>query len=149
MIKPKSINLTLGEIKDKAAKYFSTRAQVRFVYLFGSQAKNNTGKLSDIDIAVYLDEELNDDERFALRLELINKVCEIVKTDKIDLIILNGSPLLLSFNVVHDGLILYSKDEIKRVQFEAKIMSLYFGQQYYYKRHARITINRIAMEGIL
>lgn len=137
------------EIKDKISKYFSTRDEIKFAYLFGSQAKNEEGRLSDIDIAVYLDENLNSDERFDLRLGLINQASKIFKTDKIDLIVLNDSPLLLSFRVVHDGLILYSNDEIERIQFEAKIMSLYFDQQYYYKRHAETTVNRIAKEGIL
>lgn len=122
---------------------------VKFAYLFGSYAKDKANSLSDIDIAVYLDENSTDDERFDFRLELINEMTGIFKTNKIDLIILNDSPFLLSFHVIRDGLILYSNDEKKRVAFETKVMSRYFDQQYYYRRHAEANIKRIAMEGIL
>ncbi|UCD16043.1 MAG: nucleotidyltransferase domain-containing protein [Candidatus Omnitrophota bacterium] len=136
-------------IKNKISKYFSSRDDIKFAYLFGSQSKNKTGRLSDIDIAVYLDEHFDGNERFDIRLKLIGQIGSLLKTDKIDLIILNDSPLLLSFNIVHDGIIIYSSDESKRIQFEVRIMSLYFDQQYYYKRHAQMTIDRIAKEGIL
>lgn len=168
ILRLKKEGLSLGEIKKRMSKKESLKKDdmqnnaklqeavngfkdypVKFAYLFGSYARNDIGSLSDIDIAVFLDETLNDDKRFDLRLELINCMIKIFKTDKIDLIILNDSPLLLSFRVIHDGLILYSSDEKRRIAFETKIMSRYFDQQYYYRRHAKATINRIAMEGIL
>jgi len=122
---------------------------VKFAYLFGSHAKGRATNLSDIDIAVYLDEDLSGDERFKLQLKLIGDITTAFRTDKIDLIILNDSPLLLSFNAISDSGIIYSIDEHKRVEFETRIMSLYFDQQYYYRRHAEATIDRIARKGIL
>jgi predicted nucleotidyltransferase len=141
--------MDIKDIKTKITQYFIDKKEVKFVYLFGSHAGNKATRLSDIDIALYLDEKLNSNERFEFRLKLISEVSTVIKTDKIDLIILNDSPLLLSFNVVHDGIIICANDEKKRIQFETKIMSFYFDQQYYFKRHAQATINRIAKEGIL
>lgn len=34
-------------------EYFSNRCNIAFAFLFGSRAKGNATKLSDIDIAVY------------------------------------------------------------------------------------------------
>lgn len=141
--------MEIKEIKEKLAAYFVEKENVKFAYLFGSYAKNKATILSDVDIALYFDERLNSNERFELRLKLINEISVINRTDKIDLIILNDSPLLLSFNVIHDGIILCANDEKRRIQFETKVMSLYFDQQYYFKRHACATVSRIAKEGIL
>jgi predicted nucleotidyltransferase len=38
---------------DKLRKYFDQRKDVAFAFLYGSQAKGNTNKLSDVDIGVY------------------------------------------------------------------------------------------------
>lgn len=161
------MKLITEKIKGKVAKYFSTRDEIKFAYLFGSQAKNDAGKLSDIDIGVYLDEKIDEYKRFDIRLELIGEVGSLVTTNKlrsfylqrgtteqrergkIDLVILNDIPLSLSYRVVRDGKIIYCKDELKRIRFEARIMSMYFDQQYYYNRHTKLSLEHIAKEGIL
>lgn len=122
---------------------------IKFAYLFGSYARNDVGPMSDIDIAIYLDDEIDENKRFDIRLELIGKVGRLLKTEKLDLIILNDVDIALAYQVVYDGKIIYCKDELKRIRFEARTMSQYFDQQYYYRRHAKMTIDRIAAEGIL
>ena len=82
--------------------------------------------LSDVDIAVYLDEKLTRHQRFDLRLFLINRVCSLLGFKKIDLVILNDAPLILQYSILKDGVILYSRDELKRINIEVKIMSKYF-----------------------
>jgi len=168
ILRLKTEGLSLEEVRkiiDRGNKlempniYMDTKAQkaigvfkeypVKFAYLFGSYAAGGITNLSDIDIAVFLDEDLNSHKRFDLRLQLIGHMIRVFGTDKIDLIILNDSPLLLSFNVISNGVILYSSDEKRRVMFETRIMSMYFDQEYYYRRHAKFTIDRIASEGIL
>lgn len=145
---------SLEEIKKMIAKTpepvgIFKQYPVRFAYLFGSQAKKETTPLSDVDIAVFLDEDLTDKQQFDVRLELIGKLSKIYQVKKIDVVVLNNCSLLLSFNVVVAGELLYCIDEKRRIEFESKIMSLYFDQQYYYQRHAKSTIERIAREGIL
>ncbi len=142
--------MTIKEIRDKVAEYFSTRPEIKVGYIFGSRAKGEENKLSDIDIAILVDEEtVPKDLPFGYKANIITELMELLKTQKVDLVILNESPLFLCFRVIHDGLILYSNDEKKRVDFEVQVMNQYFDQQYYYERHAQLTINRIAKEGIL
>jgi len=38
---------------EKLKKYFNKRKDIAFAFLYGSQAKGNATKLSDVDIAVY------------------------------------------------------------------------------------------------
>lgn len=150
----KKQRLTLDKIRQVIAKKADTESifkkyPVEFAYLFGSHAKSNTTSLSDIDIAVFLDETLTEKQIFGICLEISGELSKEYNTDKIDLVVLNTSPLLLSFDIVATGKILYCADEKRRIEFEARTMSLYFDQQYYYKRHSEFTIDRIAMKGIL
>ncbi len=40
-------------LKEELKKYFNQRKDIAFAFLYGSQAKGNANKLSDVDIAVY------------------------------------------------------------------------------------------------
>lgn len=143
-------DLLLGQMLiDKVAKYLSTKKQVRFAYLFGSHAKNRSGKLSDIDIAVYLNGKIGEYKRFDIRLELIGKLCALLKRNDVDLVILNDVPISLSSRIVHDGKIIFCRDELSRIRFETKVMCMFFDRKYYYDRHAKLSLATIAKQGIL
>ncbi len=52
-------------------EFFNGKEYVELAYLFGSSAKGRYGKLSDIDIGVYLSDSLPKKERHLKHLELI------------------------------------------------------------------------------
>ncbi|MFW6174097.1 MAG: type VII toxin-antitoxin system MntA family adenylyltransferase antitoxin [Elusimicrobiota bacterium] len=133
----------------KLSEYLSGKKEVKFAYLFGSHAKNDTGPLSDIDIAVYLDKKINKNERFDLRLEFMAQISLLLKRESIDLIILNDSDIPLAYEVIYHGRLFHSKNELQRIRYETKVMGFYFDRKYYYDRHAKLLIENIAKEGIL
>ncbi len=135
-------------LKESDLSAIFSQYPIKFAYLFGSKARGGAGPLSDVDLAVFLDLNLDKDKRFNIRIELISKLSQIYKKE-VDLIVLNDTFNLLAYNIIFDGEVIYNIDEKARVKFEAKVMSLYFDRQYYYKRHAFSTIERIAKEGIL
>lgn len=141
--------MEIKKIKSGLSKYFTTRPEIKVGYIFGSIAKGANNRSSDIDIAIYLDEKLNGYKRFDIRLELIGEVGRLLESDEIDLVILNDVDIFLAYQVVYFGKIIYCRNELNRIRYEAKILSLYFDQQYYYERHAELSIKRIAKEGIL
>ena len=142
--------MDIEKIRQKVSPYFSTRSEVQTAYLFGSYAKGEEGPLSDTDLAILLEEKKAlPDLPYGYKAHVVADLTRILQTDRIDLVILNESPILLRFQVVREGSILYSKRERTRIQFEAKVMSLYFDQEYYYRRHATANLERIAREGIL
>ena len=85
--------------------------------------------MSDFDFAVYLDE--NDKNRIIDdRLSLMNKLSRLLKTDKIDIVILNtvqGSEL--KYNIISQGKLIYEKQPF-RVIVEPKILNEYFDFHY-------------------
>ena len=51
----------------RAVDFLNKQMHVKLAYLFGSVAEGKEGKLSDVDIAVFLDESLSKPERFNLQ----------------------------------------------------------------------------------
>ena len=85
MIKQIPITHNISELLPQASSYLKARKDILFAYLFGSLTSGMLKPLSDIDIAVYLKK----------RLEIIGDLADILKTDEIDLVILNTAPLSL------------------------------------------------------
>ncbi|MBI1870252.1 MAG: nucleotidyltransferase domain-containing protein [Chlamydiae bacterium] len=137
-----------NDIKRVLNPYFNANPEIQIAYLFGSLAKGEDHPESDVDLAILLNETSSPSQTsYRYKAELISELMSFLKTKRIDLSILNESPLLLCFNVVHDGILLHSKNEIMRIQFEARTMSFYFDQEYYYRRHAELALERIARGG--
>lgn len=130
----------------KLVTYFKKHTEVKLAYLFGSAAKGTEGKLSDIDIAVYLDEKLSESKRFDIRLKLISDISSVLKTDKIDVVVMNDSPNHLNYNIIRYGKILKSRP--MKVKIEFNIVKRYLNMSYYIKRHTELAIKRIAEKGL-
>lgn len=80
-----------------ARKFLAGERKVKFAYMFGSLASGNSGPLSDLDLAVYLDGRLN---FFAYRLKLMDSLTKAIKTEHFDLVVLNNAPIVLKNEVV-------------------------------------------------
>jgi len=87
-------------MRRKLKNFCKNRTRVELAYLFGSEAEQTSGKLSDIDPALFLDESLDKEERFKLKLTLISDLQDILKTDQLDLVIMNDAPFSLNFEVI-------------------------------------------------
>ncbi|MHC1756389.1 MAG: nucleotidyltransferase domain-containing protein [Methanosarcina sp.] len=136
----------LEQLEQKLREFFSKVEGVTLAYLFGSTIRREANRLSDIDIAVLFDDTLLQKEAFDLQLELIGELTGLLKTNNVDLVIINDSPLLLTYNIIREGIILKS-DEPVRVKFETKIMSRYLDERYHIQRHAKESLRRIAESG--
>ena len=77
------MNQVKSEIKSLKS-IFRAFPQVKLAYLFGSAAKEEIGPLSDYDFAVYLNEK-DPKKRFTIRLKLLNRLIQKLKTEKITL----------------------------------------------------------------
>ena len=108
---------------------FLKYSQIKLVYLFGSQVSQKTGPLSDYDFAFYL-EEKDEKKSFDLKLDLISSLSRILKTDNIDVVILNEveSPEL-KYNIIKEGKLIY-EIEPYRLLVEPRILNDYFDFHY-------------------
>ena len=109
---------------NKMADLFA-RNDVNLAYLFGSQARGETGPLSDVDIAVLFTQELDKLSRFRRVLRLIGELGVILQRDDVQVVDLLEVTPLLRHRVYYDGRLLYCSDDAIRVKFETKALRDY------------------------
>ncbi len=84
-------------------------------YVFGSHAKGRAHRESDIDVAVLLDRTAfpRPEERFDAQLRLIARLGAALKTNAVDLVILNDAPPTFARHILTEGRRIYRDDAEK------------------------------------
>lgn len=135
-------------LEEKIKELLGQERHVELAYLFGSAARGGIGKLSDVDVAVYLDESLSSKERFKLQLRLIGELASALKTNKVDLIVMNEASLPLQFEIIKSNRPILTRPEFDRVEFEHAIMSRYLDRRYHDERSADEFMRKVSKEGL-
>ncbi|MGB9720787.1 MAG: type VII toxin-antitoxin system MntA family adenylyltransferase antitoxin [bacterium] len=97
-------------------------SELIFGYVFGSYGINRSSPLSDVDLAFYV---LPDKDGFEKKLALMAEITSILKTDEVDIVILNKAPLAICYQVLKTGRLLFSKDERLRLKFVNRVFNIY------------------------
>jgi predicted nucleotidyltransferase len=120
--------LSRAELLRELRGFFSDHREVRFAYLFGSLAKGTRNALSDVDIAVFLDNEALTSQAYpyGYRAYLSTELMNHLREKQVDVVILNQATPLLRFQVVRYGLPVYEVDHQERIRFHANVFSRYF-----------------------
>lgn len=97
-------------LAERITDVLSARREILEAYLFGSLARGAGQAHSDVDIAVYVDEEKIEAGLFGYRSELTAALMSGLGTNFVDVVILNRAPPLLYHRVLRDGSRLLSRD---------------------------------------
>jgi len=126
-------NSLTSRIKDLLLSEKSTL----FAYLYGSFL--GAGPFRDIDVAAYADPAAfkNTDKMFSYGLSLAAKVDLAVSGVTVDLRLLNLAPTPFKFGVITKGKVIFTRDDQKRMDFEARTRNLYFDFLPHLKLHHR------------
>ena len=115
------MNATLSENLLAVKNYFNGRDDISFGYLFGSQAMGVPTPFSDVDIAVHLTEGPFSEKR----LEILGDLMDILRTDNLDLVILNTASASLKARVIRNRVILADNLPFIRHIFESRTLRAY------------------------
>jgi len=115
--------------------------EVLFAYLYGSFVYADLLG-GDIDLAVYL--KSADIKTYVRKEEeLTYNITIKLHAGKIDLRILNVLPLLLQYNILKEGILLFVRDERERVDFETRVMERFFELKPYLDEYKEMLSLRI------
>ncbi len=112
--------------KQLLVNYLSTLPEISAVYLFGSQVDGSTHSNSDVDLAILFKRGLSAEFYADQQLFLGGKLCQILKRDDVDLVVLNrASSSELKYSIVHDGEVLFER-EPNLAEYELRVEHEYY-----------------------
>jgi hypothetical protein len=117
-------------------------------YLFGSRSRGQTGPLSDFDFGIQIAEKFPASEYLNIKLKLTVDLVHATGSNAVDVVILNEAPLLLKYQIIRGGKLIYDRNPAKRALLTFDTISKYLDWNYYEKSLAKSLIKRTAAGGI-
>lgn len=133
-----------GSPEPRASAHDATRLLARdprvlLVYLFGSAADPDRAPPADLDLAVLTEPALSLEELMRLRADLV-----LVVRRPIDLVSLNGAPIVLAHEVVDGGTCLFARSPELEADFVCSTRARYWDFAYYREEQWRLAGERLA-----
>lgn len=101
------------------------------LFSFGSLAAGELKPLSDLDFGILVSPALDRQQRFDKHLALIGVFNEQLKTEEIDLVLLNDAPVRFSHNIIKSGKLLFCSDVDVLKDFIEKTVKVYLDFRYF------------------
>ena len=115
----------LEKLKNTSAEIFS-RYPVLFAYVYGSCATGTIHPFSDLDIGVFFDPNSAADPlecELDLALDIDRNLGHVIESD---VRAINELPLMFLGRILTEGVLVYSRDESTRVEFEVQARKKFF-----------------------
>lgn len=126
------------DVADRVRSVLRGRTEVVFAYLFGSRAGDGAHGASDVDVAVYLSDDVGRgglETWSAIHGDLVEALASSEDgvgrrhrghaPEGVDLVILNDAPPLLTDRVIRGGELLFSRSEPERLRWTVRQKSRY------------------------
>ena len=114
------------QLAERLRQVLEPRGEILEAYLFGSRARGDDHRNSDIDVAVYIDEQRAPRSKWGYDAELITDLMGALGTNDIDVVLLNRADPLLYHRVLRDGVRLLSRDLRATTTRAGQALSRYF-----------------------
>lgn len=104
-------------------QYFNSRSDIKFSFLFGSQARGDANEKSDWDFAIYFESTKDKWLNLGLKEDIRHDLTKLLKTDdrNIDIVVLNDSNLGISVTVVEEGIVMSEQDSLELAYYYQRI----------------------------
>lgn len=117
-------------------------------YLFGSRAGGRIGLLSDYDFGIQLEEKTHPSEYLEIKLRIMADLARAVKSEAVDVVIINEAPLLLKYQILRWGKPIYERHKAQRALLTFKTLTQYLDWSYFDKLFSKALIEKTASEGL-
>jgi len=130
---------------DAIARALSPLDEVQAALLFGSRATGKAGPDSDVDVAVLLSQDCSAGGVELRRL--VGALTDEVAADRLDVVILNGAPHALAFQVLKYGVVAFERDARPLHRFRVRTYGAHADYEPV-ERFFREVTKRRAMRGV-
>ena len=111
---------------ERLTRALEDREEILEAYLFGSHARGQAQPHSDIDVAVYVDEEREACRAWGYQAQLTTDLMVALGTNDVDVVVLNRASILLYHRVLRDGVRILSRDLRATTTRAGDALSRYF-----------------------
>ena len=115
----------LVDVVEAVRRVLEGRTDVLLAYVFGSVARGEARPSSDLDLGVVFRFVPVPRERDRLTTDL-----EVAAGRRVDLVVLNEAPPLLTHEAIREGRLIVCRDEDERVRFETRATARYLDTRY-------------------
>jgi len=127
--------------------YLAQQPDIVVAYLFGSVARDQANYQSDVDIGILLDPDLSERESVERQIDLTMALQDFSDRE-VQVSILNRVPPVLAFQVISEGIRLYERDQLERIQFQVLVMKRYTDVKPMIDFFNKILMDRISEVGL-
>lgn len=121
----------LGSKLDNLLNFFEYDTDILTVYIFGSFGTEQQNIMSDIDIGILFDSKLP----ILDELKYSADISSILKTDKVDIINLNSSPVYMQHQVLYTGKKIFERDFGKTADFVERVLEEYHDYEFILRKY--------------
>lgn len=147
MIKEKNLPPGIMEKIPLLVEALRRREDVIALFFFGSLANHKLKPLSDLDMALFLQEDMSKDRLFSRELDLMSLIAETLGTEEFDLIILNSAPLRFAHQILKSGKRIFVKDQKKLADFQEAVIKKYIDFKYYREQFDKEFLKGLKLHG--
>ncbi len=113
-------------LADRLRAFCAGQDDIVAAYLFGSAATGRAGPLSDVDVAVLLDQSsdrrVGDAGSAPRQSDLASRMPKALGVSRVDVVILNTAPIALAFHAISSGRVVVGSAHPARVRFEVRLL---------------------------
>lgn len=94
------------------------------VYLFGSQASGVFGPMSDVDIAILLNDNAPKGRELIHEQDYLSyRISKVLGVKEVDMVVLNNQGAVFQHNVIRTGKLIYDAAPLLRIKFIMRVIS--------------------------
>ncbi len=130
---------------DDLARGLGAEPTVRLAWLFGSRARGAARRDSDVDVAVLVGDACTAGPGAAkdTMFRVIGALGRFVRSDRVDLVLLDHAPPLLRHRVIRDGVLLYARSDAERARFVRRRLREYLDLEPRLREQNRLRLRRL------
>ncbi len=117
----------LERVSEKLVVFFRNRPEVSAACVFGSLARGTAGPLSDVDVAVLIDEAAAQraDTGWGYQASLLADLMACLRSNKVDLVVLNEATPFLAHRVLRDARFVLVRDGLALTRLRFRTLQQY------------------------
>jgi uncharacterized protein len=113
----------MAKLAKAAAAVLKESPEVLFGYLFGSLARGDAVRKSDVDIGIFL---APGSDPAGTKQKLTIQLMEALQKERVDVVVLNSANPGLLFSILRDGIVILDRDRPRRISFEVRALRKYW-----------------------